>query len=43
MADMFIEERAKPIFDSICHIGDWQKKMTHERHEPAKKWIAEGK
>lgn len=43
MNSALIEERAEPIFDSICHIGDWQKKKTFERHEKAKKWIAEGK
>jgi hypothetical protein len=43
MNSVLIEERAEPIFYSICHIGDWQKKKTYERYEQAKKWIADGK
>jgi hypothetical protein len=44
MNGALIEEQAEPIFYSICHIGDWQnKKKTFERHEQAKKWVAEGK
>jgi hypothetical protein len=43
MNSALIEARAEPIFDAICHLGDWQKRKTYERHEQAKKWIAEGK
>ena len=30
---VFLEERAEPIFNSICHIGDWQKKKNYKRYQ----------